>query len=266
MSIKGLDNFVYIDKDSHRYFDRNGVEYMSASKFIGLFYKKFDAESVSGHVARAEGVTKQEVLDKWQAQTDNGTEIHESIELFNKTTQILPKHEKFIPAILNISGQYRSYYRLINEQILHDKDELIAGTTDLLGVCTSSYKSIVDLGDWKTYNKGINQKEVDKEGNFRNEYMLGPLSHLQNSSYNKVALQLSLYSYMFQKLTGRKIGKLFAHWIDPKNPLINKQVPVNYMYYEVIAMLEWRKSNAIPLEVPEPNKSVLQNFGNDNWL
>jgi|GEM_PF-2490477 len=266
MSIKGLDNFVSIQKDTHQYFDKNGVEYLSVSKFIGLFYKKFEADLVAGQVAKSEGVSKQDILDKWQGQTDLGTKTHDAIERFNKTTEILPEDEKLRPAILNVTSQYCGYYRLYSEQILYDKDELIAGTTDQIAVCTSSPKSICDVGDWKNYNKGINQKEVDKESNFRNEYMLGPLSHLQNSSYNKVSIQLSIYAYMFQKLTGRKIGKLYAHWINPANPLINYQVPVNYLYYEVIAMLEWRKNNAIPLETTAPAKSILNTFGNSDFM
>lgn len=243
--IKGLDNYVTIQKDTHQYFDKDGKEYLSVSKFIGRFYKAFDADVVSGHVARAEGVSQEAVLHKWKKQTDAGTQMHDAIERFNKTTQILPEDQHLRPAILNIASQYSDYYRLYNEQILYDKDALIAGTADLPCVCTSSPKSVIDIGDWKTYNKGINQKEIDKHGKFRNEYMLGPLSHLQNSSYNKVSIQLSIYAYMLQKQTGHKIGKLFAHWINPENPLINFQIPCFYLKHEVEVMLKWHKENPL---------------------
>lgn len=268
MSIKGIDNWVFLKEDTHQYFDLEGTEYMSASKFIGLFYKKFDANVVAGFTAQSEGITKEEVLEKWDGQTKNGTRIHNGIERFNKTTEILPADEPLRPAILNISSQYKGYYRLYNEQVLYLRDELVAGTTDVVGVCTSSPKSVIDIGDYKTYNKGINQKEVNKDGNFRNEYMLGPLSHLQNSSYNKLCLQISLYAYMFQRMTKqyeRKIGRLFGHWINPENPLINYQIPVAYLYYEIEAMLDYKRNNAIVIEQPQPAKSVLSNFGNSEW-
>lgn len=245
MSISGLDNYVTLDELTHTYTDKDGRNYLSATKFIGRFYKPFDANEVAGYVAKSEGVTRQEILDRWNAQTERGTIIHKAIERFNKTTIILPEDEIHRPLILNIASQYTNYYRMYDEQILYDTDTMIAGTADRPCVCTSSSKSVIDILDWKNYGRGINQKEIDKYGNFRNEYMLHVLSHLQNSSYNKVALQLSLYAYMLQKKTGRKIGKLFAHWINPENTLINYQIPIPYLKYEIIEMLEWHKQNPI---------------------
>lgn len=251
--IQGTNNFVTLEKSSHIYKDKNGEQYLSTSKFIGLFYKKFESDFIAGAVARNEGVKKQDILDRWGEQTDEGTRRHDALEMYFKTTQIAPENEDLRPMILNIASQYKDYYRVYNEVIVYDIDEKIAGTIDLPLVCTSSSKSVIDIGDFKNYGKGINQKEVDKEGKPRNEYMLGPLSHLQNSSYNKVCLQLSTYAYMLQKQTGRKIGKLFTHWISPENPLINFQIPCPYMKHEVIAMLKWKNENPIPIEPVNKN-------------
>jgi len=256
--IPGLDNYVSIKPDTHQYFDREGNEYMSASKFIGLFYKKFDANLIAGIVANSDGLSKQQVLDKWSDQTNNGTRIHNALEEYDKTLQISPENESIKEGIINIASQYKDYYRTYNEQILYDRENFIAGTTDKALVTTSHKNSVIDISDFKTYNKGINQKEVDKYGKPKNEYMLHCLSHLQNSSYNKVALQLSLYAYMLQKQTGRKIGKLFAHWINPNNPLINFQIPVPYMKHEIIAMIKHKNEN--PIILP---KSVIDEFGFD---
>lgn len=263
--IQGLDNYVTLREEDHRYFDKDGREYMSASAFIGLFYEKFDANLIAGQVAGSEGVTKQDVLDRWQGQTDNGTRIHNAIERYNKTTEILPEDEYLRPAILNIAFQYKDYYRRYNEVVLYDKDEFIAGTADHPLVTTSHKSSVIDIGDWKAYGKGINQKDLDKHGKPRNKYMLHCLDHLQASSYNKVALQLSLYAYMLQKATGRKIGKLFAHWINPVNPMINVQLPVPYMKHEIIAMIAWRKENAVPIQGIQEKKSAIASFANDDW-
>ncbi len=248
--IKGLDNFVKLKEDPHQYFDADGTEYLSTSKFISQFYKKFDSNFIAGRTAISEGVTKQDVLDRWNGQTNEGTRRHNAIELFFKTATILPENEDLRPMIINIVSQYKSYYRIYNEQALYDKDEKTAGTSDLILVTSSHKDSPVDIGDFKNYGKGVNQKEVDKNGNYRNEYMLGPLSHLQNSSYNKLCLQLSDYAYKFQKQTGRKIGKLFGHWISPENPLINRQIPCFYLKYEIEAMIKFRKENAIEIQTP----------------
>lgn len=252
--IKGCEPYVRIKADTHQYFDPQGTEYMSVSKFIGLFYKKFDSNLVSGMVAKSEGVSKQSVIDKWDGQTQEGTRKHDALEYYFKTTQIKPENADLTPMILNIASQYKEYYRVYNEVILYDKDNLIAGTADLPLVCTSSYKSVIDIGDFKNYNRGINQKEVNSDGKPRNDYMLHCLSHLQNSSYNKLCLQLSTYAYFMEKMTGRKIGKLFGHWISPTDPLINKIIPIPYMKYEVIEMIKWKNENPIPME---PAKSIL---------
>ncbi len=266
--IKGLDNFVTLRESDHRYFDKAGQEYVSVSKFIGNFYKKFDADFIAGATAASEGVSKQEILDKWAAQTAEGSRRHAAIERYFKTTQILDSDLDLKPMILNIASQYKDYYQIHNEVVLYDKDSLIAGTSDLPLVCTSSHKSILDIGDFKNYGKGINQKEVDKHGDPRNEYMLNCLSHLQNSSYNKVAIQLSLYGYMLEKQTGRKIGKLFAHFIDPVNPLINFQIPIPYMKDTIEKMILWKLDSPINLQeniAPEKTKDKNLNHIKPDW-
>lgn len=256
--IEGLDNFVTLRESDHKYFDRETNQYLSVSKFIALFYKKFESDFIASAVAGNEGVSKQEILDRWGGQTQEGTRRHNAIEHYFKTTQIKPEDEDLLPMVVNITSKYKDYYRVINEQVLYDKDNFIAGTTDMLLITTSSKKGVVDIGDFKNYGKGVNQKEVDKHGKPRNEYMLGPLSHLQNSSYNKLCLQLSTYAYMFQKQTGRKIGKLFGHYISPENPLINYQIPVPYMYYEVLEMIKWKQENPIILDNPQTSLNHIQ--------
>jgi hypothetical protein len=243
--ILGLDNYVTIDKESHRYFDADGREYMSASKFIGRFYKPFNADMIAGFSAKAEGVSKKIILDRWQSQTDEGTRKHAAIERFFKTTCILPEDEDLRPMILNVVSQYSKYHRVYNEQIVYDVENFLAGTLDLPLITTSHKASPIDIADFKNYGKGINQKEINKNGSDRNDYMLHCLDHLVNSSYNKIALQLSLYSYMLQKQTGRRIGRLFAHQINPTNPLINHRIPFPFMKHEILAMLEWHKTNPI---------------------
>jgi hypothetical protein len=256
MSIVGLDNFVTLRESDHRYFDRNTEEYLSTSKFLKNFYKPFDSNMIAGQVASSEGVPKQVILDRWQAQTDEGTRRHEAIELYLKTTTVLPENEDLRPMVMSIANQYKSYYRIHNEVVLYDIDEKRAGTADLILETTSHKNSPIDIGDFKNYNKGLNQKEVDKNGKCKNEYMLGPLSHLQNSSYNKLCLQLSDYAYKLEKQSGRRIGKLFGHWISPENPLINYQVPCFYLKYEILAMIEWAKENPIIIE-SHTNKSLI---------
>ena len=68
-----------------------------------------------------------------------------------------------------------------------------------------------------------------------NEYFYEPLDHLSVCEFNSYGMQLSLYSYMYSKLTGRKCVKQTVLYV-----VNGKFVPINlnYMKAEVQAMLE----------------------------
>lgn len=251
--IKGLDSFVKLEPISHTYKDADGNSYLSVSKFLELFSKKFDRLGISKMSAIKKGVSQEEILADWDKKRDDsiehGNRIHLALERYEKSTVILPEDEDLRPMILSVAQDYAHYYRLYQEVCLYDTEHLIAGTSDKVLQCTSSSKSIFDLSDYKTnLSKGIQFK------NDYGQYMLGPLSHLQDCNYNKYALQLSIYAYLLQKKTGCKIGQLSIHYIPAHNFLCHIKYPVPFMRHEVEAMLQWKKDNAIPME---PQKSVL---------
>lgn len=267
--IKGLDNEVYLDPGPHKYFNRAGEEYMSASKFLSLFKQPFDPRIADNCAGKGDyvGMTPDEVRTYWSEYGEEragiGTVIHNACELFSETTQILPENEHLRPALLNINSQYKDYYRCYNEVILHDDTEMIAGTADRIIVTTSHKDSLLYISDYKTNEKGLPQIDLDKKGQPKNKFLLGPLSHMIESKFNLYCCQLNLYAYILNKQTDRRIGKLFIHYINPNNPLINYHIPVPIMRYEIIEMLKWRRENAIPIQEPGPAKSLLSNFGSD---
>jgi len=240
MSIEGIDNYVYLDKESHRYYDRDGREYESVSRFIGRFSKPFDRELISRMSAKKKGVSQDSLLAEWDKKRDDsidhGNRIHDALEKFEKTTLIDPSNEDLRPMILSVNSVYKDYYRRHAEVILYDSEELIAGTTDKLLQTTSHKNCVIDFDDFKTnLKKGIQYK--NEYGN----YMLGPVSHLMDCNYNKYALQLSIYAYLFQKKTGRKIGALNLMFIPPTDMLGYKRIPTPYLKAEVEAMFEYRR-------------------------
>lgn len=249
--ISGLNNDVTLEPVKHIYTNKQGTEYMSASKFLSLFKEPFDKKISYACAGKGiyVGMTAEQVLKQWSdygtERAELGTEIHEACELFSETTQILPQNEKYRAALLNINSQYKDYYRSYNEVCLHDDDELIAGTSDRILVHTSHKDSVISISDYKTNLGGLPQIDLDKKGNQKIKYMLGPLSHLIESKQNYYCLQLSLYAYMLQKQTGKRIGKLFIHYINPENPLINYHIPCQYLRYEIIECIKWYKQNAI---------------------
>lgn len=249
--IRGLDNYVSLEESTHTYTDKDGRRYMSVSAFRDRFKEKFDpsiAFRVAGKGDYA-GMTPQEVLKKWDAHRDDrankGTRIHNALELYEKTTTILPENEDLRPCILSVASEYKDYYRIYQEQILYDTDLMLAGTADKLLVTSSHKDAPIDISDYKTNARGIKIKDTDKHGKPQHKYFLGPLSHLLESKYSDYALQLSIYAYMLQKKTGRRIGSLRIHFIPTDNPLAHYFIPTPYLYYEVKAMFDWHLANPI---------------------
>jgi len=239
-----FDNFVSLRESDHRYFDKNGQEYTSVSAFKSKFKQPFDSQKMAQICAGKDqytNMTPQQVQEHWlkygQDRAEEGTRIHDAIELYLKTSTIKPENTDLTPAILSIIKHYQNYYRLLPEQIIYNTQYKIAGKMDLPCICTNSTKSIIDISDFKTNIKGIEQKKLNKQGAPYNKYMLTPIDHLQESTYNDYSIQLSIYAYMVEQKTNCKIGKLTIHYINPNNPLTNYLIPVPYMKYEVIQML-----------------------------
>jgi len=244
MSIKLLDDFVRLEPESHTYHDRNRTEYTSVSKFLSFFCKKFDRETISRYSAIKKGISQEEVLQEWDAirdsSIDHGNRIHEAIERYEKTTFIRAEDEELRPLIISVTKEYSSYYRSYPEQVLYDEENLLAGTCDKLLVHTSHKASVISISDYKT-----NQSKGIEFTNKYNQYMLGPVDHLQDCNYNKYSLQLSTYAYMLQKKTGCKIGSLHIHFIPPDNMLDHHKIPVPYLKDTVIEMIKYWKSTTI---------------------
>lgn len=241
----GLDSYVTMHEESHTYWDKDGRQYESVSKFLSRFYEAFDAQLISRQVAKSTGEDAGVIEAEWkrygQERADEGTRVHNAMELFEKECKILPENEDCRPWILSVASEYKDYYKCYQEQCLYDTDNLLAGTSDKLCLFSSHAKSVVDIADYKNYVNGLPQINISKKGERVHKYMLGPLSHLIDSKFNKVALQLSVYAYMLEKKTGRRIGKLFIHCIPPNDPLGHYMVPMMYMKYEVESMLLHKK-------------------------
>ena len=122
--IKGLEPKVYLEPEKHIYYHKETCEeYLSVSKFLGLFKKSFDKNLAYSCAGKGEyaGMDASDVLNHWAAygkeRADEGTLIHNALELFSNTTTILPENEHLRPGILNIASKYNAYYRQYNEVV-----------------------------------------------------------------------------------------------------------------------------------------------------
>jgi hypothetical protein len=251
---------VTLRESDHRYFDQFGNEYISQSKFFGMFKNKFDAEKQSSLSAakqlRESGIANptptqiavkaEQLKAQWSGigehASGHGNVIHNALELYGKGL-VKSVHPSFHKLCKEIYEPHLTKAKWFNEHVFFLENERIAGTADLPIARTRSIKTILDIDDFKTnVRRGI--EFTNKYGN----YMKFPLSHLEDCNYNHYSLQLSLYGYMAKVTHGLKIGSQFIRYIKAEvengiclsYKIINYPVP--FMYYEVEAALEYYMS------------------------
>lgn len=227
----------------HRYF-RHGNEYLSQSGFVKIFEPKFNQQLV--HLcAKSNGISSAEQQAQWDLKKDTageyGTEIHNVIEDSWKGKPYPAKYNCMIDEIRTLVQPSRQVFP---EKIMYLDQYRIAGTADLPSErCVTKGHQVLDIFDYKTnLAKGITiYSSQFKNGSWKHYHdtsrFLGPLSHLENTLYNKYALQLSLYMYMaevaYQVIPGR-MGILYIN-----SELHAQNIAVPYLKYEIKEMLDF---------------------------
>jgi hypothetical protein len=224
-------------EETHQYFNEKGEEYKSGTGFIHFFQKEFDSVGVATRVATREGVTVDEILNKWKKNSEeactHGTSIHLLMENYLKNGIIIPEHSSLYDSFDDITGEMRKWAKAIHsEKILWNDEYKIAGTADLI---IDHNKNEFSVGDFKT-NKAIHFCSDWAER------LLHPISHLSDCNYNLYSLQLSLYAHMYSLLTGKMGRRVFLmHLVNGRW----KEITANFMKHEVEVMLHYYKRNVL---------------------
>lgn len=230
---------VKLNEINHTYTDNSGQRYMGYSEFSDHFIcKAFDATFIAGKVAQSEGTTRQVVLDNWQSKTDNGSyydkALQECVDPIN-----YEKYPDIRDLVAEMLSEYAHHKKTYEQLIVFSEHYRIAGAIDKLGLMTTRADGLVDISDYKCYEK-------PNEFFLNRGWLLGPLSHLPNSKYIKTALQLSFYALQVELLTERKIRALFIHIIDPINKT-HKKVYTPYLRTDILMLLEINRNKILSL-------------------
>lgn len=222
-------NLVKLEPIKHRYYHSNGDEYMSVSALLKLVSEKFE-DTPAYKIATVE--KRNEWKKIGQESADHGTRIHNALELYSDTGQILKENEDLEEMVKNVSAEYTEYYKNYNEVCLYSEKYKIAGTTDKICAISNRKDCEVDLADFKTNNRNGIQ--------FFNKYkkrLFAPFDHLQDCNYIKYSFQLSIYAYFFEELTGRKVRQLYIHNINMATNT-HQKIPVIYLKNDVKLLLD----------------------------
>lgn len=227
-------------EETHQYINtENNREYFSVSRLLGQYKEKFDAQKISKFVAKKRGISQEEVLAEWDAVRDyaceRGTDFHAALENNIKFGEVDPTYKKVIENFqLCVSKNISDIKSIYSEILCYNDDFEVAGTSD---ICWEHTDGTFTIGDFKT------NKRFRYVSEYKN-WLKPPVQHLMECEFNSYTLQLSLYAFMYELMTGKKCRGLMILWLDQQS---GKWQPIrcNYMKHEIIMILKDYKRNKV---------------------
>jgi len=199
------------DKNLHSYVDvLDNFKYESVTQWVSRFKKPFDAQKMAKRVATRRNISVEQVLQEWDQKRDNstdfGSKIHKALEHYFTEKKIDETNRTIIENFHQLNIDFNLKHTSF-EKIVFDKRTRIAGTSDVI---EDVGKHMFNVYDFKTNkNFRINTKY--------DEFMLSPIEHLPSTEYFIYAMQLSMYAYLYNKMTGRCVSSLRVLWYNRKN-------------------------------------------------
>lgn len=251
-------NRVTFNEAAHEYKNQEGSKYTSATTLISKFKQPFDTVAVSTAYARKHGNTPEYWQAKWAdisaKACAKGTAFHKLKEDIMLNSAAIIQEEKAIPVqkITSFTEPNIDYALLPDgvypELLMWNHYWHIAGLADIVTIDGDYF----DIDDYKT-NKKIDQASF-KHPKTGYKMMKYPLSHVMDCNFMHYSLQISLYAFMLEQLTGKQARNLCFHHHPPQlhNPdLVTEEgicYNVRYMKKEVLAMLYMYTGKPVPKE------------------
>lgn len=228
---------VILDHDTHTYTNtENGDVYTSVTTLINTYKKKFDSDKWSKVVAKREGTTQEQILNKWSEITttaqNRGTNVHLIMENFVKHNKIEKGYEELVDSFVKKTiGVIKPDSKILSEELLYSHEYKLAGTADLI----VENDDIFYVLDFKT-NKKFNFT------NKYNEYFYEPIDYLPQCEFTTYTIQLSIYAHMHEQLTGKKCGGLKIFYLrEFSNKIFWQEYACIFMKPTVLSLLNDKK-------------------------
>jgi hypothetical protein len=226
------------DPKTHAYINPHTKEtYISTTQLISKFKKPFDVEAMSKRIADKEGVTQDEIKERWKKLNSDskvyGSKIHSVIEEYNRDKTIEDGYEDLIESYKKLKVVADKDSLLVEEKLYNHTFKL-AGTADMIRMEDKGGFSVFDLKTNKKFNLF----------NLYSEYLLSPLTHLSSCEYTTYALQLSLYAFMYQSMTGRNVNQLGVIYYNKEENEFT-YYPTPYLKADVQNLLDYYAKNLV---------------------
>lgn len=136
---------------AHKYFDENGLEYISVTTLLGREFP-FKGREIAEKVnkmphSKYYGMGVQRILDYWEGSSAHGNVVHNAIEDYINTG-IVPDDPDIEPLVRRFM-KIPFTGKLLSETLVYDTKYRIAGTIDIL----EDLGDMMYLYDIKTSNK-----------------------------------------------------------------------------------------------------------------
>lgn len=240
---------LLFDSTKHLYFfdEEPDTILTSVSTLIGKYHEKFDEEKHSKRIAEREGVSQEEIKQRWR-DIGNQATVKGSLYHARKEAEILTKSNVFkhpevdgLKQALDITELKPGLYP---ELIVYHPAYNIVGTADLVEVFEDR---TFFLSDHKT-NKELkftgfpvwNPKTYKKEP----KKMFAPLQHLDDCLGTHYQIQLSCYAWMLEEAGYECKGLQINHVIfdEDEQDIMVVEYPINYLKKEVRNLFEHYKN------------------------
>lgn len=197
---------IQFNEKQHTYRDNKGSRYVSGTTFVGSFFPKFDAVSVSEKCSRGNnpkyaGRTPEDIRAEWAAEGERGSSEGDNAHCYAEGKMSswpedkLPKPisercVKLFNQIERITRWLKNKYKFIEaEKIIFSPDLGLAGMVDLIMLDPRTGEILIL--DWKT------NEELSSKNFFQSAF--SPIEYLQDTHINKYTLQLSLYQFLLDR-------------------------------------------------------------------
>lgn len=235
------------DIHEYRWLEQPEIKLTSVSTLIGMYHEKFDSDKHSKRIAEKEGVSQQEILQRWEDKKNKaaikGTLYHKKKEdeILSKTGVFKHHEDGGIKQAFDITELKPGIYP---ELIVYHPAYNIVGTADLVIIYNDN---TFDLFDHKTnekleftgfpvYNPKSHKREPKK--------MYSPLQHLDDSNGIHYTLQLSSYAFCLEE-AGYECKSLTLHHVlfdENETDIMVVDYPLNYLKKEVKNLFEHFKN------------------------
>lgn len=222
------DELIHFDEATHTYTIDGGRELIPVSSVIGMFFKPFDAETISLRKCFGDEIAAAKLREEWKSvgslAAQAGTHMHKQIEDYLnerkepelKCQVVFNGEYLHCNEIVDISTEWglfkefdsdTEYHPFRTEWRVFDIDAGIAGTIDLL---CSRGDGTYEIYDWKR------SKRIDPDEENCYASGINGLEHMTDTSYSHYCLQQNLYRYILEKNYGLKISRMHLVVLHPE--------------------------------------------------